>query len=308
MPYCILLLATLALSTVASPVTAFVAPVGTITHLTWKNHDDDANCVKRPETSLFADTRRRWIHSIVTPITSLPLLISDSASAASTFKGCDPSDVICRQKAYDAYVDKFQEVKDTPPGQPIPAVTNRITYVGQMIIDIGAQRDNDVGYIRFGLYGDDCPASVKQMLYFLTKGIKSMDTETLENRLEIEYMPVSLGDGNGSVQNVCPGRGVDFGVQSQSKAYAESKGMRAAGPSFVPQKRPTPTLEGEAFPRPHSCAGLISIPSKGIGYSSSSSSSSNDLDEIYATAFTITADAAPAFDKNSAEKQRVLDN
>lgn len=175
-----------------------------------------------------------------------------------------------------------------------------------MIIDTGAQRDNDVGYIRFGLYGDDCPASVKQMLYFLTKGIKSMDTEILENRLEIEYMPVSLGDGNGSIQNVCPGRGVDFGVPSQAKAFAESRGMRAAGPSFVPQNRPTPTLEGEAYPRPHSCAGLLSIPAKGIGYSSSSSGSSSDLDEIYATAFTITADAAPAFDKNSGEKQRVI--
>ena len=173
-----------------------------------------------------------------------------------------------------------------------------------MIIDIGARRDNDSGYIRFGLYGDDCPASVKQMLFLLTRGITSMNQKALEDRLEIEYMPVTLGDGNGSVQQICPSRGVEFGVASQSKSYAENKGLRAAGPNFVPQSRPIPTLEGEAFPRKHTGAGLISIPAKGIGYSSSTTA---DLDEIFSSAFLITADEEPAFDKpNSPEQQRVI--
>lgn len=271
--------------------------------------DETGDCNEDLSSSFVVNNRRILIQSIAAPAAaSLPYLVAkESASAAAPKAGgeCDPGDVLCRQKVYDRYVDSFQEVKDVLPGKPIPAVTNRITYVVQMIIDIGARRDGDAGYIRFGLYGDDCPGSVKQMLFFLTRGITSMDKSKLEDRLEIDYMPVSLGDGNGSVQNICPGRGVEFGVASQSKAYAENKGIRAAGPNFIPQSRPIPTLEGEAFPRPHSCAGLISIPANGIGHSSSSSNS--DLDEIYSSAFTITADAVPALDKpKSNDQQRVI--
>ncbi|KAL9178379.1 hypothetical protein ACHAXT_000026 [Thalassiosira profunda] len=208
---------------------------------------------------------------------------------------CDAKDVLCRQKLYDSYVDSFQdEAKST--GQPIPKVTNRISYVVQLIIDIGERRDGDAGYLRFGLYGDDCPGSAKQMLRFLTRGIESLDRSALDDRLEVEAMPVSLGDGNGSVQNVCPGKGVDFGVPSQSKAFAKSKGVRSAGPAFVPQGRPVPTLEDEPFPRPHDVAGLVTVPAKGIGYASDTA----DVDEIFSEAFAITAGANPLLDKPKA--------
>jgi hypothetical protein len=240
--------------------------------------------------------RRHFLHSIVAPAAaSVPLIfINEGSSAKAAGEECD---VLCRQKRYDKYMDsQYEEVKDLPPAQPIPAVTNRITYVVQMIIDIGAKRDNyNAGYIRFGLYGDDSPLSVKQMLFFLTKGITSMDQETLEDRLEVDYMPVSMG--NGSVQTISPGKGIVFGVPSQSKAFAENKGLRTAGANFVPQSRPLPTLEGEKFPRPHSCAGLISIPAKGIGYDNNSDSS--NLDEIYSSAFTITDAPLPDLDKPS---------
>ena len=117
----------------------------------------------------------------------------------------------------------------------------------------------------------------------------------------IEFAPVSLMDG-GSVQNICTGKGIDFGIPSQSKAYSKNRGLRTAGPNFVSQSRPIPTLEGEAFPRPHSAAGLISIPAKGIGYGNTLSD-----DEAYSSAFTITAEEAPTLDKpNSAQQQRVI--
>lgn len=242
--------------------------------------------------------RRHVLHSIVAPaVASMPLLfINERSSALAASEECD---ILCRQQRYDNYMDsQYDEGNDLPPAQPIPAVTNKITYVVQMIIDIGAKRDNiNAGYLRFGLYGDDAPMSVKQMLFFLTKGITSMDQETLEDRLEVEYMPVSMS--NGSVQTIIPGTGIVFGVPSQSKAYAENKGLRTAGPNFVPQNKPMPTLEGEKFPRPHSCAGLISIPSKGIGYDIGSS----DLDEIYSSAFTITDAPLPELDKPSATKK-----
>lgn len=242
--------------------------------------------------------RRHVLHSIVAPAAaSMPLLfVNERSSALAASEECD---ILCRQQRYDNYMDsQYDEGNDLPPAQPIPAVTNKITYVVQMIIDIGSKRDNiNAGYLRFGLYGDDAPMSVKQMLFFLTKGITSMDQETLEDRLEVEYMPVSMS--NGSVQTILPGTGIVFGVPSQSKAYAENKGLRTAGPNFVLQNKPIPTLEGEKFPRPHSCAGLISIPSKGIGYDSDFS----NLDEIYSSAFTVTDAPLPELDKVSATKK-----
>lgn len=222
------------------------------------------------------------------------------ASTRAEEKKCDPGDVRCRQDG---------ELGDVPLGQPIPAVTNRITYVIQMIVDIGERRENDAGYIRFGLYGDDCPGSVKQMLLFLTRGITSMDKQTLENLLGLDYGPVSLVDGSGSSTNICSGKGIDFGVPSQSKSYSKARGLRT-DPNFVPQSRPTPTLEEEAFPRPHSAAGLISVPAKGIGYGSSSgliAKIEQSDDEIFSSAFTITAGEAPALDKpNTPQRQRVI--
>ena len=239
-----------------------------------------------------ANERRHFLHSVVAPAAaSVPLLFIDERNSA--YAASEECDILCRQQRYDNYMDsQYDEGTDLPPAQPIPRVTNKITYVVQMIIDIGSKRDNiNAGYIRFGLYGDDAPASVKQMLFFLTKGITSLDQKTLEDRLEVDYLPVSMS--NGSVQIISPGEGIVFGVPSQAKAYAENKGLRTAGSTFVPQNRPIPTLEEEKFPRPHSCAGLISIPSKGIGYDSDSSS----LDEIYSSAFTITDADLPELDK-----------
>ncbi|KAL7497784.1 hypothetical protein ACHAWT_010201 [Skeletonema menzelii] len=248
--------------------------------------------------SASSNERRHFLHSIAVPAAaSVPLIfINERSSALAASEECD---ILCRQQRYDSYMDsQYDEGTNLPPAQPIPKVTNKITYVVQMIIDIGAKRDNiNAGYIRFGLYGDDAPASVKQMLFFLTKGVTSMDQKSLEDRLEVDYIPVSMR--NGSVQTISPGEGIVFGVPSQSKAYAENKGLRTAGSNFIPQNRPMPTLEGEKFPRPHSCAGLISIPSKGIGYDSDSS----NLDEIYSSAFTITDASLPALDKPPTAKK-----
>jgi len=103
-----------------------------------------------------------------------------------------------------------------------------------MLLDVGERMEYDSGFIRFGLYGDDCPQSVKQMLLFITRGISSLDKSVLEDRLEIDQAPVSLLESGGAVQNICPEKGIDFGVASQSRAYARNKGLRTVGPDFVP--------------------------------------------------------------------------
>ena len=227
-------------------------------------------------------SRRKLIrNTLQTGIVFAPL-VSLPDDAFGLEQRCDASDLRCRQDG------KLGEI---PAGKPIPRVTNKITHVVQMIVDIGERRE-EAGFVRFGLYGNDCPTSVKQLLQFLTRGISSMDKEMLDNSIGIESAPVSLLDG-GSVPTICSGTAVEFGVPSQAKSYAKSKGLRQAGPNFVPQFRPPP-LSNEPFPRPHTVAGLVSIPAKGIGYGGSGSESE---DEAYSSAFLITADEAPALDK-----------
>lgn len=253
------------------------------------NNDDSA---MNQFNSISSSIRRELLQKTV----QMGALTSAAPVSANTAAvKCDPGDVRCRQDG----------TRGDPIGKPIPTVTNKITFVVQMIVDIGERRENDAGYLRFGLYGDDCPESVKQLLLFLTKGITSMNKNTLENSVGLDYAPVTLLDG-GAVPNICPGKGVDFGVPSQSKAYSRSRGLKTAGPNFIPQSRPTPSLETETFPRPHGVAGLVSIPAKGIGYGGGAANLPED--EIFSSAFTITADEVPALDKpsNSHQQQRVI--
>jgi hypothetical protein len=229
-------------------------------------------------------SRRKIIQRAVRlGVLSTPLLLSP-ASVLAVEQRCDAGDVRCQQDG---------KIGEVPAGKPIPQVTNKITYVVQMIIDVGERRE-EAGFIRFGLYGDDCPLSTKQMLQFLTRGISSMSQETLENSIGLQSAPVTLLE-SGGVPMIYSGKAVDFGVSSQARAYAKSRGLKAAGPNFAPQSRPTSLEIGkESFPRPHTAAGLVSIPAKGIGYGGTGSEAD---DEAYASAFTITGDEVPALDK-----------
>eukprot|EP00536_Pseudo-nitzschia_multiseries_P013583 jgi/Psemu1/298483/fgenesh1_pm.590_\ len=178
---------------------------------------------------------------------------------------------------------------------PIPRVTNRITHVVQLVISIGERRE-EVGFLRFGLYGDDCPESVRSMLLFLSPvGISGVIDDTdIDTDIDIDTKrsPVTLLQGGMAPaiyynnNNNNNSRGVEFGVPSQKKAYARSLGLREAGPSFVPERRPVSTRD-EAGTRPHDVAGLVSIPEGGIGYYNNNNN--KNVDEAYAAAFLITA-------------------
>lgn len=236
----------------------------------------------------------------------IPLLLSslypEPARAAAA-----EEDVVVLQRCdvVDPRCGADGKLRDTlPAGNPIPRVTNRITHVVQLVIDVGERRE-EVGFIRFGLYGDDCPESVKSMIRFLTTiGITGMTTERkngnsnvdFENSIDTQTSPVTLLQG-GIVPAICPNKGIEFGVPSQKKAYARARGLRAAGDNFVPQNRPQST-QNEASARKHDVAGLISIPEKGIGYYNNN----DDVDAAFASAFLITAnddsvDSSELFDK-----------
>lgn len=182
-----------------------------------------------------------------------------------------------------------------PPKEDDQGNTLKITDVIRIDISIGK---NERGSLTLGLYGDDCPNSVAQMLDFFSDNIYSGGLLTtsklmLEDGLGVETTPVSFVKG-GNLQTIFPQSRLEFGVASQSVAYAKMK--RITKPeNFVPQPRPDNRhIVDEKGARTHSAAGLLSIPKGGIGYGGSGLESE---DEAYAKAFEITANAVPSLDK-----------
>ena len=208
-------------------------------------------------------------------VVALPL------EASAEVQRCDPLDPRCGADG----VLREKERKS------IPRVTNRITHVVQLVVDVGERRE-EVGFLRFGLYGDDCPKTVRTMLEFLTPiGITGL-ANAEEMDIDSKTATVTLLEG-GVVPEICPDKAIEFGVISQRKAYAKARGLREAGSNFVPQNRPeSVTLASEPSARKHDVAGLVSIPEKGIGYAEKG----GDVDGAYSNSFLITADGNPDFD------------
>jgi hypothetical protein len=184
-------------------------------------------------------------------------------------------------------------------GKPVPPVdAGRITDVAAVQIEIGR---GEVGVLRLGLYGKDHPESVRQLVDFLSStGLSTQQVSS--DAMGAVSVPVSLSRG-GVIDSVVPGRAVDFGVPSQAAAYAKSRGRSKAGDAFAPQGRPQPIGDDGGYTRPHDVAGLVSVPSQGLGYGGGGSSTDPD-DTCFASAFLITADALPEFDKPSGKSRR----
>ena len=275
-----------------SATTTTTATRGKTTHTTSSFHPHNDVRGNTISTKLFGnnindETSRRILLKKTmragTACISIPLLQSmspDLVLAASSDQRCDPADPRC---GADGKLLSDGEEKNRI--KPIPRVTNKITHVVQLVVDVGERRE-EVGFLRFGLYGDDCPINVRAMIQFLTMiGITGVGKEQdeFENDIDVITQPVSLLFG-GIVPSICPGQGVEFGVPSQNKAFAKSRGLVKAGNNFLPQSRPLSTQK-ELSARTHTAAGLISVPEKGIGYGNGN----GPIDEAYANAFLITA-------------------
>jgi len=79
---------------------------------------------------------------------------------------------------------------------------------------------------------------------------------------------------------------------------------------FVPQPWPSPlqVSQDTSNVHLHSVAGLLSVPNKGLGYSSGTFAFDGDNDEVYhASSFLITAGSVPALDANRRVIGQVLD-
>lgn len=207
---------------------------------------------------------------------------------------CDPSDPMCGPNG---------KLRTSPlVGKLVPELPTTSTvfsHVASIEISIGR---NEIGTIKVGLYGNECPRSVSELIDFLSSdGLSTLDSRSQQNTIGSVSVPVSLSRG-GMVTSIVPQASIDLGVPLQSNAYARSLGISKVSDTFIPQPRPNPAVtENDLYVRQHDCAGLVSIPSKGIGYGGTGFESD---DEAYESAFLITNDAIPVFDSQRKQQQR----
>jgi len=200
---------------------------------------------------------------------------------------CDPSDPLCGTDG------KLREEALT--GESVPDVTNTVTHVIELTYSVGR---GESGVLRMGMYGNDAKQSVEQFLLFMTKGLRSTSDLAFESGMGVETVPVAFTRG-GILANIVPSQLLDFGIPLQSAAYARSRGLSKVSEAFMAQPRPSQV--DEPLLRPHSVAGLISIPAKGLGWGGTGFE--ND-DECFESSFQITAAPCPSMDKK--EGRRVI--
>lgn len=206
---------------------------------------------------------------------------------------CDPADPQCGPDG--------KRFSSPLGGQPVPQPRAKITHVASLRLDIG--RDGlESGILRLGLYGDDFPELVEEMVCLLTpSGLSTLARDA--NALGIKTQPVTLASG-GSVTSIAPGVSVSFGVPSQANAFGRSRGLSRTD-GFVPQPRPSPVQSSVSLKSwKHDAAGLVSVPRLGLGYNKISETD----DAVFAEAFAITTATSPRLDAPNIVIGQILDD
>ena len=204
---------------------------------------------------------------------------------------CDPADPLCTTSG---------KLRDAPlVGSPLPVLPEslnvggvdlaKITDIVQIDLSIGKQ-SKEILTIRIGLFGNGFPTLVDQFTRFISmNGLVTSSPLALQDGYGVSSAPVSLAV-NGLLTYISPDRLLEFGVLSQGAAFARRKGKAKVPSDFLPQPRPNTKIgtdESSLIIRKHDAAGLLSVPTAGLGYSTRSTPD----DEAYADAFLITCTA-----------------
>jgi len=208
---------------------------------------------------------------------------------------CDATDPLC---GADGQLKEEALTGDSIPNDLGLKLTHKVT----MDLTVGRA---EKGSLVFGLYGNNAPYSVGQLVEFLDpkRGLLSTSKLYLEDGYGVSSAPVSLLY-SGALTVLYPNKKLDFGILSQQIAYGKKKGISRIPDSFIPQPRPNKTLneiKNEPSVREHDAAGLISIPSQGLGYGGTGF---EPEDEAFASSFQIISTAIPDMDKK--EKRKVI--
>lgn len=185
---------------------------------------------------------------------------------------CDPNDSRC---GVDGNLrSSATTAKAVPRTMSDEGLRLKITDIINMRLSIGKK---ETGTLRIGLYGEQCPKAVQQLLSFCGDvGLVTSDRLMSENGFDLVTAPLRLGSG-GVLSMIYPEKRIEFGILQQSKAYAKAKRLSRAGDNFVAQPRPpSDEIAKEKSARSHKVAGLITIPKNGIGHGGSLFDSDDD--------------------------------
>ena len=186
----------------------------------------------------------------------------------------------------------------------------KITKIIELEIRLG--KNLETGILRIGLYGNNCPKSAQQFLEFVNDGLVTNE-DVIENGYfdGIISSPVSFAK-SGALLNIYPNEKLDFGIASQEAAFIKKSGLsisqkkRYSNISYQPQPRPDATLatsiQEEVSPRSHEVPGLISIPSKGLGYNNVFTNE----DKAFESSFQITSASDTNLDYMDKDKRKVI--
>jgi len=276
-------------------------------------------CSRRPSTKLNNDTDETRRSIISQTFLSTSLLMPSFANAASVpvQRSVGSGEKRCREEgncletfeldgavgwnwggtercdASDPNCGPDGRVREEPlAGKPVPDLGGlEVTHIIDLTLNIGSGSNAYTETIKMGLYGNNCPELVKEMIDVCGRGLVTSKNLLLG-------APVRIGNGFGSLTYIKPDERLEFGVASQKVAYAKSIRKAKAPDEFVPQPRPSgerlELVRAESSARQHDVAGLISVPKEGIGYGTFLSVSD---DEAYSNTFQIIAAAAPDMDK-----------
>ena len=210
---------------------------------------------------------------------------------------CDPTDPMCSGSG--------KLLEQPLVGKSVPQLppTVLVTHVAAIQIEIGR---GEVGVLKLGLYGNELPELVQQLVDFLSENgftTASNSAAAQNSMIGAIQTPVSLATG-GALTGIVPATTIELGVPSQAYAYARSRGRAKAGDDFVPQPRPKP-LDVNTIPvvRLHDCAGLVSVPALGLGYGGTGFESD---DEAFESAVVVTDTDVPALDKSTKNSKRIV--
>ncbi|KAL7439953.1 hypothetical protein ACHAXM_012138 [Skeletonema potamos] len=268
-------------------------------------------CSRRPSTKLNNDTDETRRSIISQTFLSTSLLMPSFANAASVpvQRAVGSGEKRCREEgncletfeldgavgwnwggtercdASDPNCGPDGRVREEPlAGKPVPDLGGlEVTHIIDLTLNIGSGSNAYTETIKMGLYGNNCPELVKEMIDVCGRGLVTSKNLLLG-------APVRIGNGFGSLTYIKPDERLEFGVASQKVAYAKSI-RKAKAPDDGERLE---LVRAESSARQHDVAGLISVPKEGIGYGTFLSVSD---DEAYSNTFQIIAAAAPDMDK-----------
>lgn len=208
---------------------------------------------------------------------------------------CDARDPSCRTDGRLEGGTEGSKEDFTPPKG-----TREVTDVLSITFSIGS-RGNETVQLNIGLFGDEYPEAVEQMLLtFSDRGLVTGPKLALEEGFGVSSL--GLMGSYAMVTYVGAESGtVTVGIPSQKVVYAKEKNMGKAPDDFQPQPRPRAIRGGGGVGRDEGGVGTVAIDKRGLGWLEEG----RDLDSAFDRLFELRGYGRGGVGRND-EEEKIL--